>query len=201
MSEPILQAAVLAAGASRRLGQSKQLVKYRGETLLNRALRIAARLSGQPPLVILGCEAEKLDSTLTQPALVVHNDDWEQGQGSSIHAAIKATPAQADALLLMTVDQWAIPELQWLSMLGMWRQEPQAPVAAAYAETLGIPAIFPRQRFADLAALRPQDGAKPLLLDWRDTIMVSMPAAAMDLDTPADLAVLEQQAASGDDIA
>ena len=63
MSNPKLMAVVLAAGASTRLGQSKQLLKYRGETLLNRALRIGQWLTQKPALAILGHDADRICKT------------------------------------------------------------------------------------------------------------------------------------------
>lgn len=191
MSTPKLVAAVLAAGSSQRLGQPKQLIRYRGETLLNRALRLGSWLSQQPPVVVLGYEVDQIRRGLPSSARVVVHDAWQQGQGSSIAALVSCLPADVDAVLIMTVDQWSIPTLEWLSMLGIWKQEADSIIAAAYADTVGIPAIFPRRYFAQLSHLTGDRGAKELLLNDPGTIMVSMPHAAKDLDTPEDLAELE----------
>jgi molybdenum cofactor cytidylyltransferase len=47
-------AIILAAGASRRLGQPKQLVGFAGEMLLERALRLAREAGASPVLAVLG---------------------------------------------------------------------------------------------------------------------------------------------------
>ena len=46
-------AIILAGGASRRLGQPKQLLEYRGETLLERAIHLANAAGAAPVLVVL----------------------------------------------------------------------------------------------------------------------------------------------------
>ena len=64
MSNPFCAAVILAAGASRRLGQAKQLVKLDGEPLLRRAVRIADEVGCQPIIVVLGFEAHRMRSVL-----------------------------------------------------------------------------------------------------------------------------------------
>jgi len=58
MSEPSCVAVILAAGASSRLGQAKQLVKIDGEPLLERTVRLAAQVGCQPIIVVLGFEVD-----------------------------------------------------------------------------------------------------------------------------------------------
>jgi CTP:molybdopterin cytidylyltransferase MocA len=48
--EASIAAIVLAAGASRRLGQPKQLLMHGGETLLERAIRLASEAGAAPVL-------------------------------------------------------------------------------------------------------------------------------------------------------
>ena len=199
MSKAKLMAVVLAAGASTRLGQSKQLIKYRGETLLNRALRTGQWLTQRPALAILGHDAENISNTLPKSASYHLCSSWEQGQAHSIASAFEVLDEDVDSVLIMTVDQWAITRMEWLSMLGIWQQESHEPIAAAYADTLGIPAIFPRSYFERLSTLSGDVGAKSLLMNQAETIMVYMPNAAKDLDTPDDLAELEALNAADDD--
>ena len=54
--------------------------------------------------------------------------------------------------------------------------------------TTGVPAIFPRSAFLDLASLRGDVGARVLLHRNPDRVVrVPMASAAIDIDTPEDL--------------
>jgi molybdenum cofactor cytidylyltransferase len=62
-------------------------------------------------------------------------------------------------------------------------------VACAYGGALGVPALFPRALFPELAGLRGDRGAQPLLASHADSaIALPFPAGALDLDTEADVA-------------
>src|SRR6266702_4005605 len=102
-------AIILAAGGSHRLGQPKQLLMYGGETLLNRAIRIALEAGASPVVAVLGAEFERMrESIESRSVIAVHNDRWRQGMGGSIHAGMRALTACApdvEGVLLMSCDQ------------------------------------------------------------------------------------------------
>jgi CTP:molybdopterin cytidylyltransferase MocA len=57
---------------------------------------------------------------------------------------------------------------------------------------MGVPAIFPRSMFQRLAQLRGDQGARALLRRNADrTVRVTMPSAAVDVDTPEDLLAID----------
>jgi len=90
MSEPSCAAVVLAAGASRRLGQAKQLVKIEGEPLLGRTVRLAAQAGFQPVVVVLGFEAHRMRSALEGFRVIVAvNENWDTGMGSSMRCGVE----------------------------------------------------------------------------------------------------------------
>ena len=81
---------LLAAGASTRLGEPKQLARLGGETLLERAIR-TAREAGCAPLVVLGCEAQRIAREPWMRGVpYVINEDWPEGMGTSIAIGAKA---------------------------------------------------------------------------------------------------------------
>jgi molybdenum cofactor cytidylyltransferase len=66
-------------------------------------------------------------------------------------------------------------------------------VASAYAETLGVPALFDRSCFGDLLKLTGDSGAKGIILARRhDVAPFSFPAAAIDIDATTDYEKLNQ---------
>ena len=87
---------VLAAGSSSRLGTPKQLLRYRGETLLHRTVRLAIAAGLDPVHVVLGCDASAVGDALAElrgRVTTVFNSDWQAGMGSSLAIGIASLPA------------------------------------------------------------------------------------------------------------
>jgi len=184
-----LHAVVLAAGASTRFGSPKQLVRVAGRPLLHSAIAHAADVAGSAVSVVLGAHAAELTPLLTHSqALIVINRDWREGIASSIRTGVLRLPPSCNAVLLMLADQAAVTVEDLKRLVSAWRRQPDYIVAARYGMTTGVPAIFPRSVFADLAALRGDTGARALLQRNPDRVVrVPMASAAIDIDTPEDL--------------
>jgi CTP:molybdopterin cytidylyltransferase MocA len=192
-------AIVLAAGASRRLGQPKQLLMHGGETLIARAIRLANEAGATPVIAVLGAHQERIRAAVSfnkvdnlENAIPVVNNDWEQGIATSIHAGLRAVEdcaPQASGALILGCDQPRLTAEYLRALLGAFAAQ-AAPtiVASAYAGVLGIPAVFPRATFADLLALRGDKGARALLAQPLCTL-IALPFAGgeVDIDLPADL--------------
>lgn len=184
-------AVILAAGASSRLGQPKQLLEYHGETLVRRVARAALDAGCRPVALVLGAVREKIAVTVRDLELtILPNDAWERGMGTSIRLGVAAL-RDCDALFLLASDQPMVsPDL--LRELIATQNETQKPMAAsAYTGTIGVPALFTRACFAQLLALGDVSGAKALLLARPDEVAsVPFAAGAVDIDTPGDYRTL-----------
>ena len=189
-------AVVLAAGASSRLGQPKQLLMHRGETLIARALRFAQEAGAAPVLAILGAHRDEIESAVKfGSAERIVNERWAEGISTSIRAGLDAlaeTAPDAAGVLMMACDQ---PRLtaDYLRMLlhrFLLQSEPTI-VASAYAGVLGIPAVFPRATFAALRALEGDKGARALLMKPPCALIASpLAGGEVDIDRPDDLSAL-----------
>ena len=188
---PGCAALVLAAGASTRLGQPKQLVCYQGEPLLRRAVQLALAAGARPVLAVVGAEALACRAALSGLAVtVVENRGYASGMGSSLRAGLagisELRPAP-ERLLLLVCDQ---PLLQPEHLRQLLAAQPAGGIAAAqYKGRVGVPAVFAQAHFAALAAVQGDQGARSLLRSLAVT-PVPMPEAAIDIDTPGDLAAL-----------
>ena len=184
---------VLAAGGSSRLGRPKQLLPFRGTTLIAHAASVALRAGIGPVTVMLGAHAEQCRTALGGlSARVLINEHWADGMGSTIAAAARAALTnQARALLLTSCDQPDVAADDLRRIAAAWRTGPATMVAAQYAGTFGIPALFAGPSLAALTGLAGDRGAKSLLeAAGRSLALVSCPAAARDVDTPDDAAGL-----------
>jgi molybdenum cofactor cytidylyltransferase len=172
-------AVILAAGASRRLGEPKQLVKVGAENLLERSVRVAHEAGCSPLVVVLGASAESIEAACELKDVdVLINDSWSEGMGASVRVGVGAL-RDVDGCLLMTCDMPAVTaaHLRMLSVSGN-------ATGSAYAGRRGVPAYFPASSFKDLMELRGDVGAKDLL---RSAQCVALAGGELDVDTIEDL--------------
>jgi molybdenum cofactor cytidylyltransferase len=96
---------ILAAGESRRMGFPKALLNFRGETFLDRLIRILSACCS-PVIAVLGAEAERIRAGLrsASSARIVVNPDFRMGQITSMQCGLRAVPADARGVLFTLVD-------------------------------------------------------------------------------------------------
>lgn len=191
-------AVIIAAGSSSRLGQPKQLLVLNGETLLQRAIRIAQEAGASPVVVVLGAYREQIETGVDFSGVdIVVNSIWEEGMASSIRAGIQALRERAPetvGVLLMICDQPAVTSEHLGQMLAVFEHNRVSAIASVYAGKRGIPAIFPRTCFAGLLELRGDKGARALLSDpTRTVIEIPLESGDLDIDRPEDLAHLRER--------
>ncbi len=171
-------AVVLAAGASRRLGRPKQAVEIGGETLLERAVRVAREAGLQPVIVVVrdAGVAVGLDE-----CEVVVNALADEGMASSIRCGVsRGQELGVAGLVIMACDQ-VLLRAEHLRELCT---EPGRVTGSGYVGKVGIPAYFPAEGFGELMKLRGDVGARELL---RSAAVVVDEGLALDVDTEADV--------------
>ena len=170
-----IAAVVLAAGASTRLGRPKQTVVLNGETLLQRAVRIATEAGLSPVMVVVADQTLQLTG-----AESVLNANASEGMASSIRCGVSAVLG-CDGVVLLACDQ---PALTADHLRALYVQ-PHSPCGSGYADKVGIPAYFPASSFASLLQLKGDTGARGLLRNARS---VSSEDLSFDIDTEEDIA-------------
>jgi molybdenum cofactor cytidylyltransferase len=190
---PALAVVLLAAGPSSRLGQSKQLVRKDGESLVRRSVRVLSALQPAQLLVVTGCEAERVQAEIeTLPLRVVFNPDWALGMGASINRGARSLAPGAGGVLIAVCDQWRLSEADLLRLLETWQADPTRICVASWKEgeafVSGPPVIFPRTLIPELKSMQFGRGARQLIDRYMDLVeFVELPNAAFDLDRPEDL--------------
>lgn len=188
-SDPIA-AVILAAGASRRLGQPKQLIEFAGEGLLRRTARIALASGCAPVFVVLGFEADRMRPELDGlPVQTLTNPEWMEGMGSSLRCGVAAAQQSgAKGVLLMVCDQPGLTADHLRVLLKRHRETGSAIVSSEYGGRSGVPAVFGESMFSELLQVRGDQGARGVIDRHRSqTQSLPWPEGEVDLDSPEQL--------------
>jgi molybdenum cofactor cytidylyltransferase len=184
-------ALILAAGESSRLGQPKQLIQFRGKSLVRRIVDAAKKARCSPTVVVIGSDREQVERELKAgDAIIVENENWRLGIGTSIRAGVRRLIDNAptlEAVVLLVCDQPFV-EARTIARLTTLREKTKrAIVASRYAHTLGVPALFDRSCFQELLALDNATGAKTVILSKRERVAeFPFPKGRIDIDTLDD---------------
>jgi molybdenum cofactor cytidylyltransferase len=189
LKHPSLSILIPAAGASERLGQAKQLVQYKGLSLLQNAVDVADSLSPLEIIVVTGSRATAIEDTLQDASVKwVHNPQWTTGMGGSIAMGATAINPESTGLMILLSDQWRIQTQDLQKLAQTWQSDPSRIVAAEAEGHYMPPVIFPSDCFDQLQALKGHEGARSLFKAFPEQLTaVPIPNAAYDLDTQDQL--------------
>jgi len=189
MSTPIL---ILAAGASTRMGQPKQMLVVDGEPLLVHSVRVALE-TGAEVYVVIGAHADAHKALLSGlPIHMVEHPHWQNGMGSSLKAGLReiliANPTTT-GVLVMLCDQPKVSRAHLETLLHRAARSEKEIVASHYDQTFGVPALFKQSMLSSLLTLGDEAGAAKLIRSHPDKVeVVDFPDGSIDLDTPGDVA-------------
>ncbi|GAA4355227.1 nucleotidyltransferase family protein [Hymenobacter saemangeumensis] len=190
---------LLAAGASTRLGQPKQLLPFQGKSLLRRAAETASATGCGPVVLVTGAlHDELLPEVAGLPVAAVRNLRWADGMSSSIAAGLAYLEARAPALeavLVLVCDQPLLTVDVLQQLIARFQPERPPVVASAYAGVRGVPALFSRALFGELRQLSGPAGARELLHRYSDVAAVDFPGGVVDVDTMEQYNALVQHSA------
>lgn len=181
-------ALILAAGAASRFGSTKQLVDIAGKPMLQHCIDSAATVLPDAVYTVLGNQSETIAANI-YGANILLNLDWQKGLGHSIAAGVTALKEQYQGILILLADQPNIKGHHLAQLLKLFNGDNT--VCSYYQGKNGVPAIFPKSKYADLMALQGDRGAKHLLHTMDNELQtLSLTEATLDIDTPEDLEAL-----------
>jgi len=180
---------LLAAGAGRRFGMPKALVRHRGQLFVEQAAAALHAGGCGPVVVVLGALADDVRTTAALPgSALVDNPDWATGMGSSLRVGLAALePTDCAAVVVLPVDTPGVTPAAVARFVALASSDALA--RATYDGAPGHPVLIGRSRWAGVAALANGDeGARPYLARHApDTVPCEDIATGQDVDTPADL--------------
>ena len=177
---------ILAAGSSSRFGSPKQLLPWRGTSVLNSVVDVAIQTGLSPVIIVLGANADLIEPELLDGCFVVRNDKWSLGQSSSIRVGLAELPEDTEGVLILLGDQPQINPHFCGSIIHKGLDSGKITIPYVN-DRRANPVFFPKHTVDRLGEVTGDRGGRAIfsefqveLLPWLDDCM------AMDIDTPED---------------
>ncbi|WP_298552892.1 nucleotidyltransferase family protein [uncultured Algibacter sp.] len=190
-SIPNIAIVILAAGASKRMGSPKQLLKWGNDTLLNHAIKTVLEIDAYEVIVVLGANHKLIEAGVKHRSItILNNEDWDLGLGKSIACAteyvLKSKP-QVEGILITLADQPLIDSHYLNDIMTHFYQDLNQIIATSYDNNKGVPVLFGKVYFQELSNLTGDNGAKQLLKTHESCVKTFKPPVKnVDLDSKED---------------
>jgi molybdenum cofactor cytidylyltransferase len=154
------------------MGSPKALVPYQGRPFLEHLLEVTVHPKIGARRVILGAHAEPISRAVKlHPEEIVINENWEQGQLSSIQAGIRSLPPGTDGLLLCLIDHPLISGALVADLIEQFYSLKMKIVLPVYQGRRGHPVIFSSALYEELLNAPANDGARAVV--WANAAEVA----------------------------
>ena len=186
----MINAIILAAGQSKRMGKPKPLLRFNDQTFLEQIISVLKQSDVGRITVVLGAEADTIRKSvdLTGTNIVI-NKDYQRGQLSSLTAGIKESPEDTEAILLCLVDNPFITEEVVSKIIRKFRETNNPIIVPVFNKRRGHPTLFSRSLFNELLSAPEEKGARHVLYSNEDKVLeleVSEHGILIGIDTQED---------------
>jgi xanthine dehydrogenase accessory factor len=190
-----LTAVVLAAGTSSRMGMAKPLIRLGGQPLLAWVLKSVRSVHPAETVVVLGAGAEEVRHHVDlRGTTVVVNPDFREGMGTSLRKGVSASTSTGP-LLIVLGDQPVVRASTLKALLRRHASRDAKILVPTFQGVRGNPVLLDRSLKSELDSLRGDIGCRAIFPSHGAELIevpVSDPGILIDLDTPDELARLEQ---------
>ena len=185
---------ILAAGASTRFGEPKQLLRLKDKCLLEWVLDAALQAELNRIVLVLGHARQKilqvLGEKLQHPKLLVAiNPQYEKGQSLSLHTGLSKVKDDYPAVMFLLGDQPMLNTAIINVLLERFWADKKDICVPIYRGKRKTPTIFSRRLYTQLMDIKGDTGARQLIDDNPDQVLaveIEDPICFFDIDTRQD---------------
>ena len=180
---------LLAAGASRRMGQAKQLMTWQDTSLIEHQIKTLLP-TGASIHIVLGAYAEKIQPLITDFSVTIHeNPHWEKGMGTSLAFGVRQiveNTINTTGILITLVDQPLLTTAHFKTLIDTFTPNQQQIICSTSDKGWsGPPIIFDRCYFEELMQQDGDHGAKNVTKKHKGAItFLTLGSVLEDVDTP-----------------
>lgn len=184
----MLSGIILAAGESSRMGgKIKQLLSAGDGNFIETVIKKMADAGIGEIIVVLGANAEAIkQATDFKTAKIVINENWREGQLSSLRVGIKNLSADSEGFLLNPCDSPFVKTETYKKIIEKWKSTKDKIHIPVFEGRRGHPAIFPSKFYEALSNGVLTEGAKSVIKDNPESVNlteVDDPGVIVDIDT------------------
>jgi molybdenum cofactor cytidylyltransferase len=185
-----IQAIILAAGESRRMGSPKMLLPYHGMTVIEQVIEHVLSAGIRKPVIVLGADHEEiLDKIKGHPVSHCYNENYRNGMLSSVQCGLASLEDQSRAVLIIPGDQPMIDAGQIKKVMKAWHESGKGIVMPVHNGKRGHPLIVDMKYRQVIMSLPESKGLRMLAERYPDDVMESEtddPSVLRDIDTQQD---------------
>lgn len=186
----MIQAVILAAGKSERMGSVKPLLPWGKRTLIEAIIDRVARSRAKKVLIVLGAARDDIEPVIAKHDLrTVFNPDFARGMLSSIQRGLEAVPRDARAVLFFLGDQPAPSAAIINRLIDAYEKTGKGIVLPVCGGRRGHPVLIDLKYRNEIRALDPGIGLRQLVRNHPEDILevrTRSPRVLHDIDTPED---------------
>jgi len=186
----MINAIILAAGESKRMGKPKPLLRFEDKTFLEQIISVLKLSDVDRITVVLGAEAETIKKPIDlSKTNVVINKDYQKGQLSSLIAGIEDTPEDTEAILVCLVDNPFITKEVVNQIISKFKETKNPIIVPVFNSERGHPTLFSKSLFTELLNAPEEQGARYVLYSNEEKVLeleTSESGILIGIDTPDD---------------
>ena len=184
----MINAIILAAGQSKRMGKPKPLLRFGDKTFLEQIISVLKLSDVDRITVVLGAEAGTIKSSvdLSETNIVI-NKDYLKGQLSSLITAIEDTPEETEAILLCLADAPFVSKEVVNKIVSKFRETNNPIIVPVFNGKRGHPTLFSKSLFNELLNAPQDQGARYVLYSNEEKVLeveISESGFLISIDTP-----------------
>lgn len=194
-----VSAVVLAAGFSRRMGETNKLtLDVQGEPMLRHTVQILLSSQLRHIQVIVGHDAEQVLPLIEGlDVQVIPNPYFIEGQMTSVHLGLQSIPASAEAVMICLADQVLLTPQDINYLIDQFSEsERDRILIPTFEGQRGNPIILPRLHVEGIVSNERNLGCRRLVEKYPELTLpcpMSNDHAVVDIDTPEDYQRVQQR--------